>query len=119
MTIKRLITLWLCCTAASLCTAQCSPIDLGRVAELYGVVRSTGSPISGAKLSVEVASRKKPPIETTLEPDGHFRFLKLPPGKYVMLIHRKGVPDNRYSVEVLPRAKHKPLDITLQIAGVC
>lgn len=105
--------------AATLCAAQCSPVDLGRVPELYGVVHSTGSSISGAKLSVEVANRKKPPLETTLGPDGHFRFLKLPPGKYVMVIHRKGVPDNRYSVEVLPHAKHKPLDITLQIAGVC
>ena len=119
MTIQRLITLWLCCTAATLCTAQCPPIDLGRVSELYGVVRSTGSPISGAKLSVEVANRKKPPVETTLGSDGRFHFLKLPPGKYVMLIHRKGVPDNRYSVEILPRAKHQPVNITLQIAGVC
>jgi hypothetical protein len=107
------------CCSASLSWAQCAPVDLGRVAELYGVVRASGSPVSGAKLSVEAANRKKPPVETTLGSDGHFRFLRLPPGKYVMLIHRKAVPDNRYYVEVLPRAKHKPLDVTLQIAGVC
>src|SRR5437763_8546417 len=114
--MRKMITLTICLSATTL-FAQCPPVDLGRVAELYGLVRGTGSSIAGAKLSVEVADRKKPPTETTLGPDGHFRFLKLPPGKYVMLIHRKGLPDNRYIVQLSPRATHKPTDLTLQIAG--
>ena len=105
--------------AATFCSAQCTPVDLGRVAEVYGVVRTTGSPVAGAKLSVEIADRKKPPTEITLGPDGHFRFTRLSPGKYILLIHRKGVPDNRYYVQLSPRSRHKPLSLTLPIAGVC
>jgi hypothetical protein len=105
--------------AAAFCSAQCPPVDLGRVAEIYGVVRTTGSPVAGAKLSVEIADRKKPPTEITLGPDGHFRFTRLSAGKYILLIHRKGLPDNHYFVQLSPRSSHKPLDITLPIAGVC
>ena len=116
--MKPLVIAWLVLLAA-FSSAQCSPIDLGRVAEIYGVVRTTGSPVAGAKLSIEIADRKKPPTELTLGPDGHFRFTRLVPGKYILLIHRKGVPDNRYYVQLLPRSQHKPLDLTLPIAGVC
>src|SRR5215472_6164488 len=116
--MKRLVIAWLLLSAA-FCSAQCSPIDLGRVAEIYGVVRTTGSPVAGAKLSIEIVDRKKPPTELTLGPDGHFRFTRLAPGKYLLLIHRKGVPDNRYYVQLSPRSRHKPLDLTLPIAGNC
>lgn len=98
---------------------SCSPIDLGRTAELLGAFHSTGSPVSGAKLSAEPANGKRPPVLTTLTEDGHFRFLRLPAGKYLLLLHRKGLPDNRYYVELQPGAKHRPLEITLPIAGAC
>jgi hypothetical protein len=114
----RLIV-FLVCVSSMVSFGQCAPVDLGRVAELYGVVRGTGSSIAGAKLSVEGADRKKPPVETTLSADGHFRFPKLSPGKYRVLLHRKGLPDNHYVVQIAPRAAHKAINVTLQIAGVC
>jgi hypothetical protein len=89
------------------------------VAEFFGVVRASGQSVAGAKLSVEPDNGKRPPTATTLSQDGHFRFVRLPPGKYVVVLHRKGVPDNHYSIQIAPRAKHAPVEITLGIAGVC
>jgi hypothetical protein len=86
---------------------------------VFGVIHATGSPIEGARLSIQPADRKHHPTEISLAQDGTFRFPRLAPGEYVMLLHRKGFPDNHYSVRVASKAKRKPLQITLSIAGAC
>ncbi|MBV8207654.1 MAG: carboxypeptidase regulatory-like domain-containing protein [Acidobacteria bacterium] len=99
--------------------AQCPRVDLGRTGEIYGAVRATGASIAGAKVLIEPADHKRPPINITLGPDGHYRFLRLPAGKYLLAIHRKGLLDANYAVELSPHLRRKPIEIILPMAGSC
>ncbi|HZU22747.1 MAG TPA: carboxypeptidase-like regulatory domain-containing protein [Terriglobales bacterium] len=117
--IKRPAMIALMCTFASAAVAQCPLVNLGRVPEVFGAVRTSGTPIEGARLSIQPADRKRPPTQVGLGQDGTFRFPRLAPGEYMLLLHRKGFPDNHYSVRVAANARRKPLDITVSIAGAC
>ena len=105
--------------AAVAAHAQCPAIDRGKVSEIYGVVRATGMPVSGAHLQLLPADSRKAPLEATLAQDGHFRFPRLAAGKYLLIIHRKGLPDSRYEVQLVPHSKPGLLRITLPMAGSC